>query len=105
MHCLYPHSQSDVVQLNAPEYDLDINGQPDPVIDIQSLNAENVTEDTMPDTTNSDNTQPFPQIPIGLSPSPHQFWMILTTQGTKMMNNQEQSTQVITNLNWKTSQN
>ena len=32
-HCLYPHPQLDVVQLNAPDYDLDIDGQPDPVID------------------------------------------------------------------------
>ena len=26
-HCLYPHPQSDVVQINAPEYDSDIDGQ------------------------------------------------------------------------------
>ena len=25
-HCLYPHPQSDVVQLNAPDYNLDIDG-------------------------------------------------------------------------------
>ena len=41
-HCLYPHSQSDVVQLNAPDYDPDIDEQPDPVIDLQSLNAESI---------------------------------------------------------------
>ena len=50
IHCLYPHPQSDVVQLNAPEYDPDIDGQLDPVTDIQSLNAETVKEDTAPDT-------------------------------------------------------
>ena len=44
----------DVVQLNAPKYDLDIDGEPDPVTDIQSLNAENVKEDTAPDTANSE---------------------------------------------------
>ena len=54
MHCLYPHPQSDVVQLNAPEYDLDIDGQSDPVTDIQSPNAKNVKEDTVPDTANSE---------------------------------------------------
>ena len=54
MHCLYPHPQSDVVQLNAPEYDLDINGQPDPVTDLQSLNAKSVKEDTTPNTSNSE---------------------------------------------------
>ena len=67
MHCLYPHPQSDVVQLNAPEYDLDIDGQPDPVPDIQSStalhtastaqqspNAKNIKEDTVPDAANSE---------------------------------------------------
>ena len=33
-HCLHPHPQSDVVQLNAPKYDPDIDRQPDPVTDI-----------------------------------------------------------------------
>ena len=32
MHCLYPHPQSDVVQLNAPKYNLDIDGQTDQVL-------------------------------------------------------------------------
>ena len=54
MHCLYPHPQLDVVQLNAPEYNPDIDGQPDPVTDMQSLNAKNIQEDTMPNTTNSE---------------------------------------------------
>ena len=67
MHCLYPHPQLDVVQLDAPEYDPDIDGQPDPVTDIQSPialhtastaqqspNAKNIKEDTMLDTTNSE---------------------------------------------------
>ena len=58
-HCLYPHPQSDVVQLNAPDYNVDIDGQPGPVTDIQSLNAKTIKEDTAPDTANSNNTQPF----------------------------------------------
>ena len=66
-HCLYPHPQSDEVQFNAPEYDLDIDGQPDPAPDIQSsaalctasttqqsLNAKNTKEDTAPDAANSE---------------------------------------------------
>ena len=56
-----------LVQLNALEYNPDIDRQPDPVPDIQSstalhtastaqqsLNAENVKEDTMPDAANSE---------------------------------------------------
>ena len=56
-HCLYPHPQSDVVQINAPEYDSDIDRQTDLLPDIQpsmaSSHAKNIQEDTAPDTTNS----------------------------------------------------
>ena len=52
--CLYPHPQFDVVQLNAHEYDLDIDGQPDPVIDLQSLNAKSIKENTVSNTSNSE---------------------------------------------------
>ena len=44
----------DVVQLNAPDYDPDIDGQPKPVTDIQSLNANSIKEDMMPNTANSE---------------------------------------------------
>ena len=53
-HCLYPHPQLDVVQLNAPDYDLDIDRQPDPVIDLQSPNAKSIKEDTTLNTSNSE---------------------------------------------------
>ena len=66
MHCLYPHSQSDVVQINAPKYDSDIDGQTDLLQDIQqstalhtastadqSVHAKNIQEDTAPVTVNS----------------------------------------------------
>ena len=65
-HCLYPHPQSDVVQINAPEYDSDIDGQTELLLDIQpsassrtahteeaSSHAENIEEDTAPVTANS----------------------------------------------------
>ena len=42
------------MQLSAPEYDLDIDGQPDTVTDIQSPNAKNVKEDTVSNTANSE---------------------------------------------------
>ena len=41
-------------QLNDPDYDPDIDGQPDPVIDLQLLNAKSVKEGTTPNTTNSE---------------------------------------------------
>ena len=51
-HCLCPNSQTDVVQINAPEYDSDINGH----IDIQPQapsHAKNTEEDSAPVTANS----------------------------------------------------
>ena len=42
------------MQLNAPEYNTDKDGQPDPVTDIQSPNAKSIKEDTMSNTTNSE---------------------------------------------------
>ena len=51
IHCLYPHPQSDVIQLNTPDYDSDIDRQLDPVTDVQSPNAETAKEDTPPPDT------------------------------------------------------
>ena len=51
IHCLYPHPQSDVIQLNTPDYDPDIDGDLDPATDvqppnIQPSNAQSDREDT-----------------------------------------------------------
>ena len=59
MHYLYPRPQSDVVQINAPKYDSDIDGQTDLLPDIQpfteeSPNAKNIQEDTVSVTANSE---------------------------------------------------
>ena len=59
-HCLYPHSQTDAVQINALEYDLDINGH----IDIKPQapsHAENTEEDSAPVTANSKEYSALPQ--------------------------------------------
>ena len=67
MHCLYPPpSQSDVVQINAPKYDSDIDGQTNLLPDIQistasrtastaeeSSNAKSIQEDTVSDAATS----------------------------------------------------
>ena len=66
-HCLYPHPQLDVVQINAPEYDSNIDGQTDLLPDIQPLmalhtactaevssHAENTEEDTASVNSNSE---------------------------------------------------
>ena len=45
IHCIYPHSQPDTIQFNAQDYNPDINGEPDSVNAVQSLNADSVKED------------------------------------------------------------
>ena len=55
IHCIYPHSQFDAIQLNTPDYDPDIDGVPDSVTDIQLSNAEPVREDNSTDTSKSED--------------------------------------------------
>ena len=52
--CLYPHSQTDSVQINAPEYDLNIDSQIDTLPDLQS-HAENNQEEPTPTTGDSED--------------------------------------------------
>ena len=62
-HCLYPHSQTDLVQINAPEYDSDINGQTDTLPDIQPQvpsHAENTKENSASTTVNSKDYSTLP---------------------------------------------
>ena len=63
-HCLYPHSQTDLVQLNALEYDSDIDGQTDILPDIQPQvpsHAENTEEDSAPGIANPEEYSMLPQ--------------------------------------------
>ena len=69
-HCLYPHPQLDVVQLNAPEYNPNIDEQLDPVTDIQSPNAKTVKENTTPDTANSEQHTALSLNTYRLEPQP-----------------------------------
>ena len=55
-HCLYPHPQSDVVQINAPKYDSDIDGQTELLPDIQPSTASH-TASTAEDPSNAKNIQ------------------------------------------------
>ena len=55
IHCIYPHPQLDVIQLNAPDYDPDIDGDVEPATDIQSPNAKPSKEDTSTGTPKSED--------------------------------------------------
>ena len=60
IHCIYPHPQSDVIQLNAPYYDPDIDREPDPVTDVQPSNAKSGKEDTSIGTPKSEDHTTIP---------------------------------------------
>ena len=62
IHCIYPHQQSDVIQLNAPDYNPDIDGDPDPVTDVQPLNAKTSTEATSTGNSKSEDHTTIPSI-------------------------------------------
>ena len=51
IHYIYPHPQSDTVQLNAPDYDPDIDGEPNPINTVQPSNTDSVKEETVTSTT------------------------------------------------------
>ena len=55
-HCLYPHSQTDSVQINAPQYNSDIDSQIDTLPDLQS-HTENNQEEPTPTTGDSENPE------------------------------------------------
>ena len=60
LHCLYPHPQSDIIQLNTPDYNPDIDGDLDPATDIQPLNAQSNREDTSTDTPKPEDHTTIP---------------------------------------------
>ena len=55
IHCIYPHSQLDAIQLNVPDYYPDIDREPDSVTAVQPSNAESVKEDTFTGTSKSED--------------------------------------------------
>ena len=107
IHCIYPHPQLDVIQLNAPDYDPDIDGDPDPVTDVQPLNAKSGQEDMSTGTPKSEDHTTIPPITNRCEhqPSAQKFYQILTTMNTTTSNNNEQNIPAITTPNLKTSQN
>ena len=62
IHCLYPHPQSDVIQLNAPDYDPGIDGDLDPATDIQPPNAKFANKETSTDTSKTEDHTTVPPI-------------------------------------------
>ena len=55
IHCIYLHQQSDAVQLNAPDYDPDIDRDTNPTNAVQSSNTDAAKEETVTSTTESED--------------------------------------------------
>ena len=55
IHCIYPHQHSDAVQLNAPDYDLDIDRDTSPANAVQPSNTDPAKEETVTSTTESED--------------------------------------------------
>ena len=51
IHCIYPHQHSDAIQLNALDYDPDIDRNTHPTNAIQSMNTDTAKEETVTNTT------------------------------------------------------
>ena len=105
IHCTYPHSQLDVIQLNTPDYNPDIDGEPDPVTDVQSLNGKSGKEDTSTGTSKSKDHTTIPPTTNRPEHQPSEVQLDTTAMNPTTLNNSEQNIPAITAPNLKTSQN
>ena len=105
IHCIYPHQQLDAVQLDALDYDPDIDGETNPANAVQPSNTDSVKEETITSTTEPEDHNTIALLPIGLSISPQQLAQIARPSNLTMHNNNEQNTRVITDHNQMISQN
>ena len=101
IHCIYPHSQSDAIQLNALDYDPNIDGEPDSVNAVQPSNATQSKKIPSQVPQSQMTALPFAWLPIGLSISPQTFHQISRSMNMTMLNNNEQNTRVITAHTWR----
>ena len=60
IHCIYPHQQSDAVQINALEYDPDIDGDSNPTNAIQPSNKDAAKEEMVTSTTEQEDHNTIP---------------------------------------------
>ena len=100
-HCLHPHSQTVSVQIKAPEYDSDINGQIDTLPDLQS-HAKNNQEEPTPATGDSEDPK-LSQDTNRTDPQPGsvQFRILQNTHHIKMLNPSWNNTKIDKDFNLK----
>ena len=96
IHCIYPHPQLDAVQLNALDYDPDIDGETNPTNVVQSSNTDSAKEELSLAPQSQKPILPFTLLPVGLSISPQQLAQIARPLNLTTHNNNEQNTRLIT---------
>ena len=96
IHCIYPHPQSDTVQLNAPDYDPDIDEEPNSAMRYNHRMQTQSKKKPSQVPQSQKTTLPFTLLPIGLSISPQKLGQIARPMNPTMQNNNEQNTRVIT---------
>ena len=60
IHCIYPHQQSDAVQLNASDYDPDIDVDTNPANAVQPSHTDAAKEETVISTTEQEDHNIIP---------------------------------------------
>ena len=105
IQCLYQHPQPDIIWLNTPDHDPDIDGELDPATDIQSPNAESTKEDTLTDTSKSEHRSDIP--PTTNRPEHQPSKVSADTDHPEYHSSEQPRAEHPSNYcpNWKTSQN
>ena len=92
IHCIYPHPQSDAVQLNALDYDPDIDGETNPTNAVNHQTQTQSKKKLSPAPQSQKTILPFALLPIDLSVSPQQLIQIARPLNLTMYNNNKQNT-------------
>ena len=94
IHCTYPHSQLDAIQLNGPDYDPDIDREPDSIQfnAVQSLNADSVKEVTFTGTSKPEDHTTICPTTNRSEHQPSEVLSDIQINKHNMLNNNEQNT-------------
>ena len=92
IHCLYPHPQLDVIQLNTPDYDPEIDRDLDPTTGVQPPNVQpsNAPSDKEDTSTGTPKAEDHTTISLIANRSEHQPSEVLPDINSTAYNNIEQ---------------
>ena len=96
IHCIYPHQHSDAVQLNAMDYDPDIDRDTNPANAIQPSNPDAAKEETVTSITESEDHNTICNTAHRSQHQSQQLTQIARTSNLTTYNSNEQNTRVTT---------